>query len=68
MFITLLIAPAILLLHYALPCVCQCNLTDSYNHICLHTFLERDFPLIEEMANKPNFIREGGMEFEEMCE
>lgn len=57
----------LVLLQETAPCVGECNLTDSHNHICLHTFLERDFPLIEEMANKPNFIREG-REFEEMCE
>ena len=58
----------IVLLHDTSPCAGQqCNLTDSGNHMCLHTFLERDFPLIEEMVNKPNFIREG-REFEEMCQ
>lgn len=45
----------------------QCNLTDpSQTHVCLHVFLERDFPLIDRMMNNPNFIREGG-ELEEMC-
>lgn len=61
-----MIAP-LLLLALVRSVACQCNLTNTHNHICLHTFLERDFPLIEEMVNKPNFIREG-REFEEMCQ
>lgn len=44
----------------------ECNHTNPDAFICLHIFLERDFPLIEEMLNRPNFIREG-REFEEMC-
>lgn len=44
----------------------ECNHTNPDAYICLHIFLERDYPLIEEMLNRPNFIREGG-EFEEMC-
>jgi len=48
------------------PVKTECNHTNPDAFICLHVFLERDFPLIEEMLNRPNFIREG-REFEDMC-
>ena len=63
----LLVLPLIVLLHDCLPCLSSpCVLSDPRRHICLHTFLERDLPLVEEMVFKPGFIREG-REFEEMC-
>lgn len=46
-----------------------CNLTHPNSYVCLHTFLERDYPLIEEILdnlNDPKFIREG-RELEEVC-
>lgn len=43
-----------------------CNLSHSDNHICLHIYLERDFPLLHQMIINPLFIKEG-REFDDAC-
>lgn len=44
----------------------SCNLNDPKHHVCLHIYLERDFPLLHQMIINPAFIKEG-REFEEVC-
>ncbi|XP_027200125.2 uncharacterized protein LOC113794219 [Dermatophagoides pteronyssinus] len=49
-----------------------CQIDNKMMHVCLHTYLERDFSIIEELLKRPPYSKNGHIlieesEYEDMC-